>query len=547
MKLIKPLIPALFAVLALPAWAQPAASATADFNPQTRPKLVVGIIVDQMRYDYLARFWDKFGDGGFKRLIGDGYLFTNHHLNYFPSYTAPGHASNYTGATPSVHGIVGNSWYSRQLGDDIVSVEDPDVDAVGAKIDQHASPVRLLSTTITDELKKTLPQAKVVSISLKPRGAILPGGHLADGAYWYDDDVTGDFISSSWYGDQLPPWLQAFNARDLPQQLSHKTWKPLFDLADYSKAHTDNNPYEAPFKSGDNATPTFPHPMAGSLDRIKSSPYGNQLLAELAKAAVAGAELGQDDVTDFLAISFSSTDYVGHRFGPKSVEVADTYARLDRTLAGLIEYLDSTVGKGRYLLFLTADHGVVQSPASLTDQGLPGGYFNPQDAVESLMDYLHERHGEGRWILEYKNQQVYLNHQLARQKGLPIKQLQQQAAQFLMQFDGVAGTNTATRLANLGYDDGLQAMYQNGFHEKRSGDVYIELEPGWLGYTKSKGTSHGSPYSYDTHIPLILYGWHVPHGVSGSKTVVTELAPTLAEMLHVSLPSGTSSAVLELK
>jgi len=531
----------LFAILFLcsfyASYGQQHSSDDYTFTPEERPRLVVGVVVDQMRYEYLPRFWDKFGDDGFKRLINEGYLFTNHHYNYFPTYTGPGHAAVYSGTTPAVNGIVGNSWFDRNQGQSMYVVADSTVETVGAPGDAgHMSPVNLLSTTITDELKKAIAESKVIAVSIKDRGSILPGGHLANGAFWYDHD-TGNFITSTWYMDELPDWVQDFNEQNLPQQLSQKTWKPLLPLQSYTESNQDDTPYEGAF--GGEEAPVFPHEMNGSLSRIIGSPYGNQLVAAIAKAAVEGVELGSDDVTDFLAVSFSSTDYVGHRFGPNSIEVQDTYLRLDRQLADLLSYLDEKVGEDNYLLFLTADHAAVDVPASLVDRGLPGGYFNSDTAVGELKDYLDSIYGEGDWVISYKNQQVYLNRALIAQQDFSLKHIQQKAAQFLLQFDGVASTNTAHNFTSISYSRGLQAMYQRGFYYGRSGDVYIQLNPGWLDSSGHTGTSHGSPYSYDTHVPLIFYGWHVPHGATKKKTFIPQIAPTVTNMLQVQFPSGS--------
>ncbi len=515
------------------------------FTPNERPKLVVGIVVDQMRYEYLPRFWDKFGEGGFKRLVQNGYLFTNNYYNYFPTYTGPGHASIYTGTTPSVHGIVGNGWYNRALNEDVYCVSDSTVRMVGGSGRAgRMSPEKLISTTVTDELKKAVPGAKVISVSIKDRSAVLPGGHLADGAFWYNYN-SGNFITSTWYMEELPSWLKAFNKKNLPQKYSQKIWRPLLPLEEYTESNIDSSPYEAAF-SGE-AAPVFPHEMNGSLERIITSPFGNTLVAQLAKAAVKGVNLGADEATDFLAVSFSSTDYVGHRFGPNSIEVADTYLRLDYVIAELLTFLDKQVGEGNYLLFLTADHGAVQVPASLMDRHLPGGYFNSEMAIDSLKGYLKNRYGDENWIVGYKNQQVYLNRELVKKKDIYLELLQVEAAQFLRRFDGVAATNTAYNFAMVGYSEGLAEIYQNGFYYGRSGDVYIQLKPGWLDSNYRKGTSHGSPYNYDTHVPLIFYGWHIPKGMTDNKTVIPQIAPTVAQMLHIQFPSGATNKLLEFE
>lgn len=518
---------------------------TKDFTPDNRPKLVVGIVVDQMRYEYIPRFWDKFGEGGFKRLVNSGYLFKNAHYNYFPTYTGPGHASVYTGTTPAHHGIVGNEWYSRSLRDDVYCVADTTVRMVGGTGEAgQMSPANLLSTTITDEVKKGIDGSKVIAVSIKDRASVLPGGHLADGAFWYNYD-TGEFISSTWYMQNLPGWLQTFNDRDLPQQYSQQVWKTLLPIDEYTESNADDSPYEGAFE-GESA-PVFPHEMNGSLSRIITSPYGNILVKELAKAAVNGASLGADEATDFLAVSFSSTDYVGHRFGPNSIEVADTYLKLDKALADLLSFLDEKVGKGNYLVFLTADHGAVQNPGSLAARGLPGGYFNSDEAMDSLQIFLQNKYGEGEWVLEYENQQVYLNRDLIEKEGLYLELVELRVGQFLKQFEGVVTTNTGYNYATISYSGNLDATYQKGYHPKRSGDVYIQLKPGWLDSSRRTGTSHGSPYNYDTHVPLIFYGWHIPAGRSKEMVVIPQAAPTVAEMLNIQFPSAATTHLLEFK
>jgi predicted AlkP superfamily pyrophosphatase or phosphodiesterase len=518
---------------------RPAAAAQDRFSVE-RPKLVVGIVVDQMKFEYLPRFWSKFADDGFRRLVHDGYLFANHHYNYFPTYTGPGHASIYTGTTPAIHGIIANEWYDRATGKPLYVVEDPSVQTVGA--DDPAgrmSPRNLLSTTVTDELKEAIPLSKVVSLSIKDRGAILPGGHLADQVFWYDFD-TGDFITSTWYMDELPEWAREFNDRNLARSYSSEVWTPLLPLGEYTESDRDAASWERPFD--DEEAPVFPHRMNGSLSRIITSPFGDELLAAFAKTAIGALQLGKDEVTDFLAISFSPPDYVGHRFGPDSVEIEDVYLRLDGQIAALLSYLDANVGKGNYLLFLTSDHGVVQIPRSLQERRLPGGDFDHAAMLEELKHYLRQKYGEGEWTVHYGNQQIYLDRELIAQRGLVLSSMQDDVAAFVRRFEGVVNSNTAHRYATMDYGAGLESFYRNGYFFNRSGDVYIHLGPGWLDSTHR--TSHGSPYSYDTHVPLIFFGWHVPQGTTTRKTVTPQIAPTISHMLDIPPPSGSTDQPL---
>lgn len=518
-----------------------------SFNPENRPKLAVGIVVDQMHYEYLTRYWHHYGDDGFKRLVNRGYNFANNHFNYFPTYTGPGHAAVYSGATPSVNGIVGNSWFDRDLGRNMYVVEDTSVNTVGGTGEVgQMSPANLTSNTFVDELKMVSNNSKVVAVSLKDRGAVLAAGHIGDMAFWYDSD-EGNFVSSTWYIDELPEWVRQFNREGNARTYSSKTWEPLLPLDQYAESNPDNSPYEGPLAWEEK--PVFPHELgrndSGTYWPVTLSPFGNTLVKDFAKRAIDGENLGQDDITDVLAISFSSTDYIGHQFGPHSVEVQDAYLRLDRDLADLLETLDEKVGEGNYLVFLTSDHGAVDVPAQLVDKGLPGGYIDSESVSQQLTEYLADKYGEEKWIRAMANQQIYLDRELVREKGISLKEMQEDVAEFLLQFDGVLSTNTANNFRNRQFSEGLQAMYQRGFQYQRSGDIFIQLKPGWLISSSRTGTTHGSPYNYDTHVPMLLYGWGVPNGVSYEKTAVTQLAPAISVLLQIPFPNGSEANPLK--
>lgn len=511
------------------------------------PKLVVGIVVDQLRYDYLPLYRDKFGEGGFNRLINEGYSFKNNHFNYFPTFTGPGHAAVYSGTTPSVNGIVGNSWYDRSIDGNMYVVSDSTVNPVGTDGESgQMSPRNLLSTTVTDELKLSNSSSKVIAVSLKDRGAVLPAGHLGDGAYWYEGS-SGNFVSSSWYMDELPQWVQEFNEEGQAKELSHKTWDTLLPIEEYTESNPDDTPYEGTFDGEED--PVFPHELSkyagDTYNIIGSTPFGNTLVKDLAKRALDAEALGSDEQTDFLSVSFSSTDYVGHQYGPHSIEMQDTYLRLDRNLEDLLNYLDEQVGEGEYMVMLTSDHGVVDVPAELKDKNLPGGYFDSDHVLSELSSYLSDAYGEGEWVESYTNQQVYLDRDLLEQEEIALEKMQSDAASFILQFEGVKSTNTAQNFQYKGYSEGQQAMYQRGFLYDRSGDVYIQLKSGWLDSNSRTGTSHGSPYNYDTHIPLLFYGWNIPQGSSSKKTAIPQIAPTISDMLGIGLPSGSPADILK--
>lgn len=361
----------LCAALALPLSSVKAAPSTAV----ERPKLVVGLVVDQMRWDYLYRYYDLYGEGGFKRLLNEGFSCENTQLNYVPTVTAIGHTSIYTGSVPSIHGIAGNDFIFRNTGRQTYCTDDDSVHGVGSdNAAGRMSPRRLLVTTVGDELHlATNFRSKVISVSLKDRAAILPGGHTADAAYWFDSK-TGRWITSSYYMERLPEWVDAFNRTDPARRLLEQDWNTLYPIERYVQSTADDTPYEKPFEKG--GKPVFPVPTSKLLKTegygiIRNTPYGNTLTLQMARQAIEHEAMGRDEETDMLAVSLSSTDYVGHQFGPNAVETEDTYLRLDKDLADFLDYLDQQVGAGNYTLFLTADHAAAHNTRFLTDHGIP--------------------------------------------------------------------------------------------------------------------------------------------------------------------------------
>ncbi|MGI4869741.1 MAG: alkaline phosphatase PafA [Janthinobacterium lividum] len=556
----------LLALLALPAAAQKRGPAL------ERPKLVVGIIVDQMRYDYLYRYWDKFGSGGFRRLLGEGFSYESCHYNYVPTYTGPGHTSVYTGTTPANHGIVGNNWYERETGRTTYVTDDKTVQAVGGSTAAgQMSPRHNLATTITDELRlATNFQSKVIGLSMKDRGSILPAGHAASAAYWYDG-TNGAFITSTFYMPALPEWVNRFNAAGHAAQYLSQPWNPLLPLADYTESTPDDVPWEAAYQGEDR--PVFPHDLprlsakapaavqatkeasgekpsgapTRNLDLIRSTPFGNSLTADFAIEALHAEQMGQRGQTDFLAVSFSSTDYVGHQFGTNAVETEDTYLRLDRDLSRLLEALDKQVGKGQALVFLTADHAADQAAGFLEAHRLPGGGLGTAPLRDTVQRALTRRHGEGKWIADFENQQVYLNRALITQKKLELATVQNEVAELLRQQPHIAQAISATDLQRNAWPVGLSMYQANGFYAPRSGDVLFVMSPGWLeaySYPIVKGTTHGASWAYDTHVPLLFWGWHVRHGESSTEVKIVDIAPTVARYLHIQEPSGCTGVPL---
>jgi predicted AlkP superfamily pyrophosphatase or phosphodiesterase len=519
---------------------------TIQLQAQKRPKLIVGIIVDQMKMEYLYRFSNDYSDNGFKRLMTDGYTFHNMQYNYVPTYTAPGHATVYTGTTPAIHGIVGNEWYNRSTGKDMYCTDDDSVKLIGEGKDKEGemSPKNLLSTTITDELRMaTNFNGKVISLSIKDRGAILPGGHFANWALWHSK--TGAFISSSFYGTALPDWVTQFNQEKRYMKYIDKGWDLLKPLADYNESLADKNPYEGKIDKSKEAV--FPYDLKKLYtekggDIIKTTPFGNSLLAELAMTAVEKENLGKDDIVDFLAVSFSSTDYVGHTFGPRSIELQDTYLRLDQTIADFLNYLDKTVGKDNYLLFLTADHAGAENPSFLRDHKYNVKNIDNKETKAALKKFSIDNFGVDL-LIGYSNFNVYFNKTIIKEKGLELTKVKQSFKEYLMTFEEVKRVYTEEEiLASTGNDYYLNFIFK-GYDPKQNGDLVVLNGPGNMEYGNT-GTTHGTPNSYDTHVPCIFYGWDIKKGASYDKKEITQIAPTIAQKVKIPFPNSTDCKVL---
>jgi predicted AlkP superfamily pyrophosphatase or phosphodiesterase len=512
---------------------------------QERPKLVVGIVVDQMKMEYLYRFESDFSENGFKRLMNKGYTFHNAHYNYMPTYTAPGHASVYTGTTPSMHGIVSNEWFHRTLKKEVYCTDDATVSTLvpGTETEGKMSPRNLQSTTITDELKlATNFKGKVIGISIKDRGAILPAGHFADWAFWYTK--TGEFISSSYYGEKLPSWADDFNKEKNYIAYANKGWSLSKPIATYNESLPDDNPYEGKLYK---KTPFFPYNMKEMLDNndagvLRVSPYGNNLVYDFAKRAIEKEALGKDEITDFLAISFSSTDYIGHTFGPRSIEIQDTYLRLDQTIAEFLNYLDTTVGKNNYLVFLTADHAGAENVTYLKDNKYQVNNISYKNVESDLKEFSKTTFGEDL-ILKYDSFNVFFDKDLIKTKALDFNKVKQLFKDFLYTKEYVKRVYTEEEILASSPNDELLGFISKGYDPTQNGELYFVYKPGYMEYSAT-GTTHGSPYSYDTHVPVIFYGWHIKKGASHDKKVITQIAPTVSQLLKITMPNSTKSEVL---
>ena len=515
-----------------------------------RPKLVVGIVVDQMRWDYLYRYYNRYSDGGFKRLLKEGFTCENTFINYLPSYTAVGHSTIFTGSVPAIHGITGNDWIDQTTGRHWYCTEDTSVQSVGTSSPAgKMSPRNLLSSTITDELMlATNFQSKIIGVSLKDRASILPAGHTPTGAFWYDD-VSGNFITSTYYMQQLPAWVKNFNDRNEAQKLVANDWSTLYPIKTYVESTSDDEPWEGIFAG--EKTSVFPHRLSEIYDRnkssIRSTPFGNTLTLNFAKAAIDGNKMGQGKTTDFLTINCASTDYVGHMFGPNSIEVEDTYLRLDKDLAAFLKYLDTQVGKGNYLVFLTADHGAAQSVNFMKKHQLPADFLQSRKIISGLNKLLLDKTGVDSLAISGINYHVNFNLHKIDSSHLNYASIKNMAVVFLRKQPGIQFAVDIDQIGMAPIPEPIKSMIINGYNSKRCGSVMIIPEPGWFeGF--EKGTTHGNWNDYDVHIPLLFFGWHVHNGYTNDKTYMTDIAPTIAAFLHIQMPNGSVGKVIsELK
>lgn len=512
-----------------------------------KPKLVVGIVVDQMCYDYLYRYENKLSDKGFLKLLRNGVSCENTQYNYVPTFTGPGHASIYTGTTPNNHGIIANEWFDRNSKTEVNCVDDSTVNTVGSnsKAGKY-SPKNLLAYTITDQLKLTHKNAKVISVSIKNRSAILPGGHLSNGSYWFDSG-NGNFVTSTFYTQKLPTWVEQFNEQKQVPQYLKQTWKTLLPIDQYTESEKDNSPYE--LSPRNKKTPEFPYDLVAiseggkNMDVFTATPFANTYLTDFAIQSVRSEELGVDETPDFLAISYSTPDIVGHSFGPYSIEIEDIYLRLDLEIEKLLDFLEANVGKDNFVLFLTADHAVVPVPQYLTDKKLPGGYVYMEPLKAELNQKTQEKFGQAL-VSEITNNQIYLDLNLIREKNINSSELHSYLKSILMQHKGVKKCYSALELEEAS-NDNWKEMLRLGYRPYSCGDLFLLLEPGYLPKSidkesAHKGTSHGSAFNYDTHVPLIWYGKNLLPQKIYRRINITDITATLAPLLQLQRPNLTT-------
>jgi len=518
-------------------------------SAQNKPKLIVGIVVDQMRYDYLYRFEKHYSTGGFKRLMNQGFEFTNAQYNYVPTYTAPGHTSIYTGATPSIHGIIGNNWFDKKSNKLVYCTDDETVKNVGGLGNEgKMSPNKMLTTTFGDELKlSNNRKSKVIGIALKDRGAILPAGHLGNAAYWFEGK-SGNWISSTYYFDTLPNWVNKFNNKKYPEMYLTQKWQTFLPIENYSESIEDNNNFEKGFDK--NGSTSFPHDIPAlflknkNFDLLKEIPFGNTFTKDFAIEAIKSENLGKGESTDVLTISFSSTDYVGHRFGVSSKEIEDTYIRLDRDIEDLLKFLDTQFAKSEYTVFLTADHGAADNANYLKSLNIPAGTINDNKLSDTLKFFITKNFGDSIF-LNFSNQQIFINENLFAEKKLSLQEFEQKTIAFLMTIDGIQNCNTASDMLKSSYTDLPRLLMQNGYNAKKSGVILVNYQPGWVEYAP-KGSTHGAPFSYDTRVPLLFFGKGINSGKCFEKVNIIDIAPSISTLLNVPFPNGCSGKPLNM-
>ncbi len=524
------------------------ATSQSAYIPPEKPRLVISIIVEQLRYDQLERIWDILPDNGMKRMINEGTYYRNASIDYLSTQAAPGFATISTGASPSAHGITSDSWFHPFNNEMIYCVQDANASPVGGSFETGLfSPVNLLSSTFADELQmSSCGGSKVYGIGIREMSAIITAGHAADGAFWYDDR-TGTWMSSTYYTRNLPPWLMDLNAMLLPGQYLNQEWKPLLDPATYPGCQPDSSTLERGF----NGQTWFPYDLKSMSTKgrlinvtrdysvLRETPFADDFTTDLALRLIDNEQLGQDEVTDFLAVTYSATDYIGHRFGPSSVEISDALVRLDRNIARLLEKIDGSLGKKNVLVCLVSAHGVSEIPAVLEQSRIPSGYFRLNQSLQLLRSYLNAIYGQGDWVRGFYDSQIFLNRGLIEDAKINIEDIQKKVARFMVQFSGIAAAVPTSAFEMSDFSGGLLRKMSNNFSQQRSGDVMVAFNPGWVEKTDNV-TGHNSPWEYDSHVPLIWYGWTASKASVTRSVSTRDIATTLSVLCKVPLPSASS-------
>jgi len=517
-------------------------------NPPLKPKLIVGIVVEGLRYDAIGKYSKKFTEKGFNRFVKEGAVYRNHSINYYFAHSGVGQASLSTGTTPSMHGIVSENWYERENQKMVYCADDPTVATIGSDSDEGKfSPVNLLSSTLGDELILSgSTNSKIFSVSMRNSASIFLAGHMSNSAYWLDSR-TGKIISSSYYCQNLPPWVNDFNDKNMVQSYMTKTWTPLLNIDEYKESLPDDNPYENGFAG---QFKTFPYNMLAidkhmaEYQEFKYTPYANTFITDFALASIMYEKLGTDESTDLLFVDYATPAYSAELWGCTSIEYEDIVIRLDRDIMQLLTFLDETVGKSNYLVFLTSDHGSNFPQKYLSDMRMPQGTFNYKTAYSLLKIYLSAIFGKNEWIEKYNSQQFYFNHLTLENAKISHEKMETEAANLLHQFSGVSQVTTAHLLKSGAFADPILQKLKNSYYHKRSGDVFVNLNPGWVEESK-QNLSYNSPYEYDCHIPLMWLGWKIKPMTSNNSVNITDIAPTISSILGIPRPNASNGNVIE--
>jgi predicted AlkP superfamily pyrophosphatase or phosphodiesterase len=528
-------------------------SGQSAYIPPDKPRLVIGIMVEQLRYDQLERMRDILPEKGIKRLINEGTYYRNASYDYLLTQAGPGYATVSTGTSPSFHGITSDSWYHPFNDQIIYCVQDPKVSPVGGSFETGLfSPANLLSSTFADELQMaSCGAAKVYGIGIREMGAIITAGHAADGAFWYDDR-TGTWMSSTYYLSDLPSWLKDLNALMMPGQYLNQAWTPLMDPLRYPGCQTDSTGMERGFEG----RTWFPYDLKSmstegkllnvkrNLALLRETPFSDDFTTELAMRLITGEQLGQDDITDFLAINYTATDYIGHRFGPSSVETADAIVRLDKNIGLLLDMIDKNLGKKNVLVYFVSAHGVSEIPAVLEASRIPSGYFKVNQSLQLLRSYLNAVYGQGDWVKGFYDNQIFLNRALIEDADVSLEDIQKKVARFMVQFSGIASAVPCSSFEMSDFTGGILLKMSNSYTSQRSGDVMISLNPGWI-EKNDNATGHNSPYEYDSHVPLIWYGWTASRASVTRNISIRDIAVTLSVLCKVPLPNAANGEPLQ--
>ena len=492
-----------------------------NYTQQTTPKILVSVVVDQMKYEYVDRFWDEFGEKGIKKLVNEGIFCRNTHYNYIPTYTGPGHASIFTGTTPSVHGIIGNNWYSRKDFSPVYCAGDWASQTICLCKKPHEknnpgsgqmSPLSLLCNTVGDQLKIKDSLSKVYGVSIKDRAAILSTGALADGAYWLNNDAK--WITSSFYRNNLPEWVVKFDKKYSIESYMNNSWSGTTFKYDLNKILLETGP-----------------------SSIKSSPKGNNYTLDFSKELIKNEDLGTDKHIDFLVISFSSTDYVGHKFGPDAEEVKSMYLNLDQQIADLIQFLENHCGSKEFIISLTSDHGAGTSPVEIERKRLKGGNFVSREIFPELNSQLELKFGVPNILARYSNMQFYINHQRLDSLNISKKEVFEEARNWLKKQSSVDEVYSLDVLSNSLSSLKIKSLI-NGIYPSRSGDIFLTLKPGFIEWSTKTGTTHGTHYNYDSHVPLLFYGYNIQPKQIYRNIKIIDIAPTLSILLRSAFPNA---------